>query len=349
MPPDATDRVLFVDDDRELLNAIYRRLGRRFSIDLADGGAAALDAIAMRGPYAVVVADMQMPGMTGIELFGQVRQIAPESVRILLTGLPERHVAIAAINQGGVFAFLEKPCSSDALAHTLERAIGEYRDRTGRASVDANLQLRAAELDELLREAHREQQSALERTLAAWVEALNLRDHETREHSQRVVALSVELGKALGYTDDALKDLQRGALLHDIGKIGVPDRVLLKPGPLTTDERRSVEQHPEFARRMLAGLPLPPTVLDVPYCHHERWDGSGYPKGLHGEQIPLDARVFAVVDVFDAMTSTRPYQRARPESDVLAYLEAQAGKLFDPAVVEAFVSIRRAMLGSAAA
>jgi putative two-component system response regulator len=338
-PDVASARVLLVDDDRELLQAVYRRLGRRFGIDVADGAPAALQAIATRGPYAVVVADMQMPGTTGVELFARMRQLAPDSVRVLMTGMSERHVAIAAINQAGVFAFLEKPCSSDVLADTLDRAIEEYRDRTGKAAVDAKLRSRAAELGQLLSRAHREQQTAVEGILEAWVEALNLRDHETREHSRRVVRSSMRLGKALGFRRDALNDLKRGAMLHDIGKIGVPDRVLLKPGPLTADERSLVQQHPEYARRMLACLSLGPGVLDIPYCHHERWDGSGYPRGLRGEQIPFAARAFAVVDVFDAMISTRPYSTGLAESEVLAYLTDEAGRLFDPVVVTTFVAL----------
>ena len=178
-----------------------------------------------------------------------------------------------------------------------------------------------------------------EHTLSGWSRALELRDHETEGHSARVTELAVRLGRAVGLRGESLEQLRRGALLHDIGKIGVPDAILHKPGPLADEEWAVMRRHPEYAYSLLAPIVFLHPVLDVPYCHHERWDGSGYPRGLAGEAIPLAARIFAVVDVWDALSSDRPYRAAWPPRKVLGYLQAHAGNLFDPSVVRVFAAL----------
>jgi HD-GYP domain-containing protein (c-di-GMP phosphodiesterase class II) len=170
-------------------------------------------------------------------------------------------------------------------------------------------------------------------------QALGLRDAENDSHSRRVAALSVRLAGALGLPPGEMARVRRGALLHDIGKLGVPDAILLKPGPLTESEWVSVRQHPTFAYEMLAPIPHLRPVADMPYCHHERWDGTGYPRKLKGDEIPLSARIVAVADVWDALTSNRPYRRALPPDQVRAHLRAEAGSHFDPAVVDAFLAL----------
>lgn len=178
-----------------------------------------------------------------------------------------------------------------------------------------------------------------EHTLSGWTRALRLRDQETEGHSARVTELAVRLGATMGLRGEALEHLRQGALLHDIGKIGVPDAILRKPGPLGDEEWVEMRRHPEYAYAMLAPIDHLRPILDIPYCHHERWNGSGYPRGLAGEAIPLPARIFAVVDVWDALTSDRPYRKAWSDKQVLGYLKAHAGDLFDPAVVRAFAAL----------
>lgn len=178
-----------------------------------------------------------------------------------------------------------------------------------------------------------------ETTLAGWSRALDLRDNETEGHSARVTDLAVRLAVRMGVEGEALEHIRRGAMLHDIGKIGVPDAILHKPGPLADEEWAVMRRHPEYAYDMLQPIEFLRPVLDIPYCHHERWDGSGYPRGLAGEEIPLAARIFAVVDVWDALISDRPYRAAWPPRQVVAYLRAHAGNLFDPAVVRAFLTL----------
>lgn len=168
---------------------------------------------------------------------------------------------------------------------------------------------------------------------------MELRDQETAGHTERVTSLTLRLARALGVPEEDLEHLRRGAILHDVGKIAIPDAILLKPGPLTEEEWAVMKMHPIYAYQWLSGIPFLRKALEIPYAHHERWDGSGYPRGLKGEAIPLSARIFAVVDVYDALTSDRPYRKAGPREKALAYLREEAGRLFDPEVVRAFLEM----------
>ena len=176
-------------------------------------------------------------------------------------------------------------------------------------------------------------------TLSGWGQALEYRDRETQGHSQRVATLTIALAKRLGISAREQDHIRRGVLLHDIGKIAVPDAILLKVGSLSDEDWEIVKKHPLYARNMLEGIPFLKPALDIPYSHHERWDGSGYPEGLSGEAIPLAARIFAVVDVWDALTSDRPYRQAWPEERTRDYLREQSGKQFDPQIVKVFLQL----------
>ena len=188
-----------------------------------------------------------------------------------------------------------------------------------------------------LRESSIELRQAYEATLQGWSNALELREHETAGHSQRVVQTALGLARFLGMKEEELDQIQRGALLHDIGKMGIPDSILLKPGPLTPEEWQVMRLHPVYAANLLSIITFLQPALDIPYEHHEHWDGSGYPRGLRGEEIHLSARIFAVVDVWDALSHDRPYRGAWPAEKVLGYLRELSGKQFDPRVVSAFM------------
>jgi PAS domain S-box-containing protein/putative nucleotidyltransferase with HDIG domain len=192
---------------------------------------------------------------------------------------------------------------------------------------------------EKLRQANLELARAYNATLEGWSRALELRERETAGHSLRVVDLTVQLAETLGIDNETQQHIRRGALLHDIGKMGIPDNILLKPGPLTEDEWIIMRQHPIYSYEMLKDIPYLHPALDIPYYHHERWNGSGYPLGLKDAHIPLAARVFAVIDSWDALTSDRPYRPAWPAGEVKTYLQTQSGKLFDPLVIEAFLTL----------
>jgi putative nucleotidyltransferase with HDIG domain len=180
---------------------------------------------------------------------------------------------------------------------------------------------------------------AYEDTLDGWSRALDLRDEETEGHSRRVTDLTLELARQMGVDEELLIHLRRGAQLHDIGKMGIPDSILLKPGKLTPEEWQIMRRHPILAADLLAPIEFLTPALEIPYSHHEKWDGTGYPLGVQGEEIPISARIFAVVDVWDALTHDRPYRPAWTESEALAYLREQAGKHFDPRIVASFLSL----------
>jgi putative nucleotidyltransferase with HDIG domain len=190
-----------------------------------------------------------------------------------------------------------------------------------------------------LQNSNRELQTAYEATIEGWSRAMDLRDHETENHTLRVTDLTLRLARAMGVREEELIHYRRGALLHDIGKLGVPDAILQKAGALDDDEWLLMRQHPIYAYQMLYPIEYLRPAIEIPYCHHEKWDGTGYPRGLKGEEIPLAARIFAVVDVFDALTSDRPYRRAWSIREALDYIKEQAGQHFDPQVVEAFLRL----------
>jgi HD-GYP domain-containing protein (c-di-GMP phosphodiesterase class II) len=180
---------------------------------------------------------------------------------------------------------------------------------------------------------------AYEATLEGWSRVLDMRDHITEEHTRRVVELTVALASRMGIPASDLGHIRRGALMHDIGKMGIPDAILQKPGVLSDDEKKIMQTHPEKARDLLARIDYLTPAVDIPYCHHEKWDGSGYPRGLKGEAIPLPARIFAVIDVFDALTSDRPYRKAWKREEALDYIKNQSGKHFYPQAVGAFLEM----------
>ncbi len=183
-----------------------------------------------------------------------------------------------------------------------------------------------------------------DKTIEGWARALDLRDHETEGHSRRVADVAVRLGQTMGLKEEQLRELKRGGLLHDIGKIAIPDSILLKQGELTKEEIALVRRHPDYAKSFMEQIDFLKPAMAVPYSHHERWDGKGYPQGLKGEQIPLLARIFAVADVWDALTSERPYRKAMSFADALDYIRAESGKHFDPQAVNAFTKMLGEML-----
>ena len=192
------------------------------------------------------------------------------------------------------------------------------------------------------RRIQREMSTSYDETLEAWVRMLELRDQETEGHSRRVTQMTLELAEAYGIQGDGMDNLRRGALLHDIGKIGVPDSILLKAGTLDAAERMIIRQHPAYAQSVMSNIPFLKKAVDIPYCHHERWDGTGYPQGLAGVSIPLSARLFAVVDVWDALRSNRPYRASMDTEEAFAIIASGAGSQFDPDVVALFLELRKA-------
>jgi PAS domain S-box-containing protein len=254
----------------------------------------------------------------------------PETSELLRRGFTA-YKGVPLIAKGLVRGVMEvyqrKPFAMDA----------EQRSFLDALAGQAAIAIDSAQLFESLQDSNTELRLAYDETIEGWSQAMDLRDRETEGHSLRVTDQTVRLASRLGVTEEELVHIRRGALLHDMGKLGIPDDVLLKPGPLTDKEWESMRLHPQLAYDMLSRINYLQPALDIPYCHHERWDGSGYPRGLRDDQIPLSARAFAVIDVWDALTSDRPYREAWPKQKALTYMQEQAGKLFDPRVVSTFM------------
>ena len=210
----------------------------------------------------------------------------------------------------------------------MEMLAGQAAIAIDNATLFKNLQLSNAELT-----------LAYDKTIEGWSRALDLRDKETEEHSRRVTALTFKLASQIGVTQPNLTHMCRGAMLHDIGKVAIPDNILLKPGPLTDEEWTTMRRHPLIAVELLSSIEQLVPALDIPRSHHEKWNGTGYPDHLAGEDIPLAARLFAVVDVYDALTSDRPYRSAWSRTETMKYIEEQSGIHFDPQVVPAFIEM----------
>jgi putative nucleotidyltransferase with HDIG domain len=215
----------------------------------------------------------------------------------------------------------------------------EWLDFLDSLAWQAAIAINSAQLFENLQHSNLDLALAYDATIEGWSRAMDLRDKETEGHTQRVTETTERLARVMGMSGAEMVHIRRGALLHDIGKMGVPDSILLKPGSLTDEEWVVMRRHPQFAYDMLLPIRYLHPALDIPYCHHEKWDGTGYPRSLKGEQIPLAARLFAVVDVWDALRSDRPYRPAWPEDKARAYITEQAGKHFDPKVVDAFLTL----------
>ena len=222
---------------------------------------------------------------------------------------------------------------------TLLHPYPEWLDFLNALAEQAAIAIDDATLFENLQASNLELMKAYDTTIEGWSRALDLRDKETEGHTQRVTEMTLTLARRFGFNEEDLLHLRRGTLLHDIGKMGVPDNILLKPEPLTEEEWIMMRKHPQYAYDLLKPIAFLGSALDIPYAHHEKWDGTGYPRELKGEEIPLAARLFAVVDVWDALTSDRPYRPAWPEEEALAYIREQSGKHFDPRVVDVFISL----------
>jgi putative two-component system response regulator len=320
--------VLIVDDEyigRETLQSVLE--GEGYELEMAENGLQAIEKAKKLLPD-VILLDVMMPGMTGFEVCQRIRsdpQIAEIPI-IILTALDDRESLLNAL-KAGADDFISKPFDRYELR---ARLMGITRLNRYQKLIQERAKLRDANAQLL---------SAYEATIEGWSHALDLRDRETEGHSRRVTQLTVSLAQALDISDGEIMHIRRGALLHDMGKIGIPDSILHKPDKLTDEEWTIMRKHPQLAYDMLYPIEYLRPALEIPLTHHEKWDGTGYPRGLKGEEIPIVARLFAVVDVWDALTSDRPYRPAWSQEEALTYIREQSGKHFDPRVVDLFFKL----------
>jgi response regulator RpfG family c-di-GMP phosphodiesterase len=291
-------------------------------------------------PIDAVISDLQMPGMSGMELLAKVRQSYPQLVFLVVTGVDDIRVGIQAMRQGAD-DYLVKPLQVDAniVLASLTRALHVKRLEQEVENYRHHLEEIVAEQTQKLREALRQIERSYDHTLEVLGAAIDLRDGPTAGHSRRVFLYSIEIAKAMGGLENQMRNIAMGAWLHDIGKLAIPDAILLKPGPLTEEERENMQRHSQIGYDLVKGIPFLADAAEIIFAHHERCDGSGYPRGLKTEDTPVGAKIFAVADTFDAMTSDRPYRRALPFETSREVIERGAGKQYDSQVARVFLRI----------
>jgi putative nucleotidyltransferase with HDIG domain len=304
---------------------------------LARNGEEGLVAL-QRENFDAVISDLQMPGMGGMELLAEARRCQPHVAFLVTTGVDDVDVGVQAM-RSGADDYLVKPLLESVVVASLERALHKRRLEQQVENYRQHLEEMVAERTKQLHAALDQIEGSYEDTLQALGAAIDLRDSETAGHSQRVCRYSLEIARAMGLPETELRNLARGACLHDIGKLGVPDGILLKPGPLTADEWTLMRQHVQIGFELVEGIPFLADAAEIVLTHHERYDGSGYPRGLKAEETLMGARIFAVADSFDAITSDRPYRRASSFEAGRETIGHGAGRLFDPRVVDVFLSI----------
>lgn len=348
MDPDdlSQRRVLLVDDELHVLNSLSRLLRKEgYTIHTATSGEEALERVRSEA-YAVVVCDQRMPGMSGVDVLRGVRDQLPHATRITLTGYTDIEPAIRSVNEGGVQHFLLKPWDNDQLRQTIRDGVSQYTIRMAQRAAQTTILMQRNELSEInaslearVLERTSDLAQAHEETLRALVVALDAREKTTAGHSWRVAVFAIRLAIAHGLPEESLEDLYRGAILHDIGKIGIPDEILLKAGPLTDEERALMQEHVRVGAAILEGVEHLNQSKDIPLYHHEKYNGTGYPHRLAGESIPLNARLFAVIDVYDALTSERCYKAEGSHEQATQVIAGDSGSHFDPMVVDSFLKV----------
>ena len=355
-----TERIAFVDDEKIVLGTLRRMFEKGpYEIFTFENPSAAITAMEQH-PFSVVVSDQMMPEMDGTTFLGQVRERWPDTVRILMTGYAETETVIRAINQGSVFRFVTKPWEIRELRQIVDDAADHYRlvdehrkltrltEEQNRELIELNqsLEKRVQDRTKQLRNNEEELKKTLtqlRKSLEATIQALALtaeaRDPYTAGHQRRVADLSQTIAEKMGLSRDLVDGVRMAGSIHDLGKIYVPSEILNKPGKIRANEFELVKSHPQVGYDILKTIEFPWPVADIELQHHERLDGSGYPNGLKGNAILLEARIVAVADVVESMSSHRPYRPALGIEQALIEIKAGRGTLFDEAVVDACVSV----------
>lgn len=326
--------LLIVDPETSGGNTLYEFFSKRYRCESA-GSERGLYARLREGGVGVVIGAMDSRPVGGLDLVNAVRGESQHSKVILVGDTSDSESGIECF-RAGLFDFICRPVDLDVIEASVEKAFEEFETDLISAHYQSNLEDLLAHRSAALDQALEDIENSYRVTLKALVQALETRDFETHGHSERVVTFSLRLGYELGLSRDALRDLELGALLHDIGKIGVPDAILRKPARLTDREWEKMKMHPVLGYKILRNIPFLSGAAKVVSQHHERWDGQGYPNGIKGEAIDIGARIFSVVDAFDAIVSDRVYRKGRSYEEAVAELDACSGEQFDPVVVDAF-------------
>jgi putative nucleotidyltransferase with HDIG domain len=347
--------VLFVDDEVNILKALQRLLrSEDMDVVCASRGSEALE-ILEKVRAQVVVTDQRMPEMTGVDLLSHVRERYPDVVRMMLTGYTEMNIAVEAINRGEIYRLITKPWNDDELRATIRQAFeqSDLKDEIRRLNqvtreqnfklqdMNRNLEGKVRERTKQLASKHQELRTAYVQTVGALAEAVDAKDTYTRGHSERVGVYASKIAREMGFTKEFIERVYIAGLLHDVGKIGVPDRVILKPDRLDKEEYELIMQHSAIGAKILEPVSFLADIVPCVRHHHEWFDGCnrGYPDRIGGDKIPLPSRIILVADTVEAMTSDRPYRKSMNLEAVVAELSKYAGSQFDPVCVDAFLRV----------
>jgi putative nucleotidyltransferase with HDIG domain len=333
------ERILVVDDEAPIREVVCSMLGSANLVcSQASSGKEALALLQSGEEFELMLSDMMMPVMDGEALLAATKERFPDMPVVMVTAMHDISVALNAI-RNGAYDYLLKPFDREQLLATVRRALENRRLKLENRAYQTNLEVLVTARTEQLRQAVSTLEKSYDITLEVLGDALDLKDAETENHSRRVTAFTIAIARAMGLSSDQIRVIGRGAFLHDIGKMAIPDKILHKPGRLDPDEIAIMREHCYRGYNMLKRIPFLSEAAEIVYAHQEKYDGTGYPRGLKGDQIPLGARIFSVADTLDAITSDRAYRKAQPLSAARQEIERCSGTQFDPQVVKIFLEM----------
>jgi putative nucleotidyltransferase with HDIG domain len=335
----ASERILVVDDEdsiREIVTSML--LSANYQCRQAASGLEALALLDSGEEFELMLSDLMMAGMDGIGLLEKTKERYPDMPVVMVTAVHDISVALTAI-RNGAYDYLLKPFEREQLLNTVRRALENRRLKLENRAYQTNLEALVAQRTEQWRLALVNLEKSYDYTLEALGDALDMKDAETEGHSRRVTAYTIAIARAMGISKEQIAVIARGAFLHDIGKMAIPDAILRKPGPLDAEEVSVMKEHSFRGYNMLKRIPFLQEAAEIVYSHQEKFDGSGYPRGLKGEEIPLGARIFSIADTLDAIRTDRPYRPGRQLSVAKDEIKAWAGRQFDPKIVEVFLNM----------
>jgi putative nucleotidyltransferase with HDIG domain len=333
----ASERILVVDDEDSIREIVSSMLSTaNYQCRQAASGLEALALLDSGEEFELMLSDLMMAGLDGIGLLERTKERYPDMPVVMVTAVHDISVALTAI-RNGAYDYLLKPFEREQLLNTVRRALENRRLKLENRAYQTNLEALVQQRTEQWRLALLNLEKSYDYTLEALGDALDMKDAETEGHSRRVTAYTIAIARAMGIPKDHIAVIARGAFLHDIGKMAIPDAILRKPGPLTPDEVGIMKEHSFRGYNMLKRIPFLQEAAEIVYSHQEKFDGSGYPRGLKGEEIPLGARIFSVADTLDAIRSDRPYRPARPLAAAKEEISVWSGRQFDPKIVDVFL------------
>lgn len=333
------DRILVVDDEEAIREIVAQMLTTAgYVCKQAGSGMEALATLTSGEQFELMLSDLMMAELDGIGLLERTKEKYPDMPVVMVTAVHDISVALAAI-RNGAYDYLLKPFEREQLLNTVSRALENRRLKVENRTYQTNLESLVAARTDQLQTAMANLERSYDMTLEALGDALDLKDAETEGHSRRVTAFTIAIAKAMGLPPDQIPIIARGAFLHDIGKLAIPDAILRKPGKLTDEEMATMQEHCYKGYQIVKKIPFLADACDIIYSHQERYDGSGYPQQLKGKAIPLGARIFSIADTLDAIMSDRPYRRRQSFSAARTEIQKWSGKQFDPDIVKVFLEM----------